>query len=109
MTLCTHSRRAALGLATVAVALVLTSCGGGSSTTDCGLNGCTIAFPRSGEAAVSVLGIEARLLGVQDDIADIEVAGQRVRVPVGAETEAAGFTVGVESVTASEVVVSVRP
>lgn len=101
-------RRALLTLSTVALALVLAGCGG-SSTTDCGLNGCTIAFPRSGEAAVSVLGIEAKLIGVQNDVADIEVAGQRVRVPVGAETQAAGFTVGVERVTASEVVVRVRP
>lgn len=105
----TPVRRALLALSTVALALVLAGCGGGTSTTDCGLNGCTIAFPRSGEAAVSVLGIEAKLVGVQNDVADIEVAGQRVRVPVGAETEAAGFTVGVESVTASEVVVRVRP
>ncbi|GAY09131.1 hypothetical protein [Pseudonocardia sp. N23] len=109
MTLRTPARRASLGLVGVALALVLSGCGGGSSTTDCGLNGCTIAFPRSGEAAVSVLGIEAELVGVQNDVAEIVVAGQRVRVPVGAETEAGGFTVGVESVTASEVVVRVRP
>ncbi|MGD9985389.1 hypothetical protein [Pseudonocardia sp.] len=108
MSLRTPTRRASLGLATVALALALAGCGG-SSSTDCGLDGCTIAFPRSGEAAVSVLGIQAKLVGVRNDVADIEVAGQRVRVPVGAETQAAGFTVGVESVTASEVVVRVRP
>ena len=102
------ARRALLALPIVALALVLAGCSG-SSTTDCGLDGCTIAFPRSGEAAVSVLGIEAKLVGVQNDVADIEVAGQRVRVPVGAETRAAGFTVGVERLTSSEVVVRVRP
>lgn len=98
-------------LAVVAAALTMTlaGCGGGGSTTDCGLDGCTVAFPRSGEAAVSVLGVEARLVGVQDRTAELVVAGQTVRVPVGGETEAGGFTVGVERVTDSEVVVRVRP
>lgn len=102
--------RLALAALTSALTVALAGCGGGGgSTTDCGLDGCTIAFPRSGEAAVSVLGVEARLVGVQDQVAEIAVAGQTVRVPVGAETEAAGFTVGVEEVTDSQVVVRVRP
>ncbi len=90
-----------------ALALV-TGCGGGGSQTDCGLDGCTVTFPRSGEAAVSVLGVEARLVGVQDGTAELEVAGQRVSVPVGGETQAGGFTVAVEQVTDTEVVVRVR-
>jgi hypothetical protein len=102
--------RTRLALAAAALTLALAGCGGGGgSTTDCGLDGCTVSFPRSGEAAVSVLGVEARLVSVQDQVAEIVVAGQTVRVPVGAETEAAGFTVGVERVTESEVVVRVRP
>jgi hypothetical protein len=87
---------------------LVTGCGGGGSQTDCGLDGCTITFARSGEAVVSVLGIEARLVGVQDGTAELEVAGQRITVPVGGETEAGGFTVGVERVTDTEVVVRVR-
>ncbi|WP_181782168.1 hypothetical protein [Pseudonocardia pini] len=101
--------RLKLALAASVLTLALAGCGGGASSTDCGLDGCTVTFPRSGEAAVSVLGIEARLVNVQDQVAEIVVAGQQVRVPVGAETEAAGFTVGVVSVTDTEVVVRVRP
>ena len=102
-------RRLRLALAVPLIAAALAGCGGGGSNTDCGLDGCTVTFPRSGEAAVSVLGVEARLVGVQDQVAEIVVAGQTVRVPVGAETQAARFTVGVERMTDSEVVVRVRP
>lgn len=104
-------RRVGLSVLSVLFAVVLVAgCGGqGGSQTDCGLDGCTITFPRSGDAAVSVLGIEARLVGVQDGTAQLQVAGQTVTVPVGGEASAEGFTVGVESVTDSEVVVRVRP
>ena len=102
-------RRAVLSLMSVLAALVLvTGCGGGSSNVDCGLDGCTVTFPRSGDAVVSVLGVEARLVGVQGGSAQLEVAGQQITVPVGGETEAAGFMVGVDRVTDTEVVVRVR-
>jgi hypothetical protein len=103
-------RRAGMSLLSVVAAVVLVAgCGGQGSQTDCGLDGCTITFQRSGQAAVSVLGIEARLVGVQEGSAQLEVAGQTVTVPVGGEAQAEGFTVGVERVTESEVVVRVRP
>jgi hypothetical protein len=96
-------------LSVVAAAVLVAGCGGQGSQTQCGVDGCTITFPRSGQPAVSVLGVEARLMGVQDGAAQVEVAGQRVTVPVGGEASADGFTVGVERVTDSEVVVRVRP
>jgi hypothetical protein len=93
----------------VLAALVLVAgCGGGGSNVDCGLDGCTVTFPRSGDVVVSVLGVEARLVGVQEGTAQLEVAGQQITVPVGGETEAGGFMVGVDRVTDSEVVVRVR-
>ncbi|OLT10702.1 hypothetical protein BJF78_05150 [Pseudonocardia sp. CNS-139] len=99
-----------MSVLSVLFAVVLVSgCGGSGSNTNCGVNGCTITFPRSGEAAVSVLGIEARLVGVQNGAAELQVAGQTITVPVGGEANAEGFTVGVESVTDTEVVVRVRP
>jgi hypothetical protein len=102
-------RRAALSVMSVLAALVLVAgCRGGGSNVDCGLDGCTVTFPRSGDAVVSVLGVEARLVGVQDGTAQLEVAGQQITVPVGGQTEAGGFTVGVEQVTDTEVVVRVR-
>lgn len=102
-------RRSGISVVSVLAALVLVAgCGGDGSQTQCGLDGCTVTFPRSGDAAVSVLGVEARLVGVQDGVAELEVAGQQITVPVGGETEAAGFMVGVERVTETEVVVRVR-
>lgn len=102
-------RRAVLSVMSVLVALVLVAgCGGGSSNVDCGLDGCTVAFPRSGDVVVSVLGVDARLVGVQDGTAQLEVAGQQITVPVGGETQAGGFTVGVDRVTDTEVIVRVR-
>lgn len=96
-------------LSILTAAVLVAGCGGQGSQTDCGLDGCTITFPRGGETSVSVLGIEAQLVGVQNGTAQLQVAGQTVTVPVGGEANADGFTVGVESVTDSEVVVRVRP
>jgi hypothetical protein len=91
------------------VAVLVGGCGSGGTETSCGVDGCTIRFPRSGDASVSVLGIEARMVGVRDGAAELVVAGQTITVPVGGETEAGGFTVAVEQVTDQEVVVRVRP
>ncbi|WP_218603883.1 hypothetical protein [Pseudonocardia abyssalis] len=96
-------------LAALIVLFTVAGCGAGGSNTDCGLDGCTVTFPRSGDASVSVLGISAQLVGVDAGAATIVVAGQTVTVPVGGETQVEGFAVGVESVTDTEVVVRVRP
>jgi hypothetical protein len=95
-------------MSVLAALVFVAGCGGGASNVDCGLDGCTVTFPRSGDAAVSVLGVEARLVGVQDGTAQLEVAGQQVTVPVGGETEAGGFVDGVARVTDAEVVVRER-
>jgi hypothetical protein len=91
------------------VALAVTACGGGSSTTDCGLDGCAITFPRNGVGEVSVLGITAKLVSVDAGAATVQVAGQTVTVPVGGQSDVNGFSVGVERVTDTDVVVRVRP
>jgi hypothetical protein len=91
------------------VASLIGGCGAGGSNTNCGVDGCPITFPRSGDTSVSVLGVQARLVGVQNGTAELAVAGQTVTVPVGGETQAGGFTVGVEQVTDQKVVVRVRP
>jgi hypothetical protein len=102
-------RRAVLSLMSVLAALVLVAgCGGGGSKVDCGLDGCTVTFPRSGDVAVSVLGAEARLVGVQNGTAQLEVAGYQITLPVGGQADAGAFTVGVEQITDTEVIVRVR-
>ncbi|NMH97422.1 hypothetical protein HF526_08880 [Pseudonocardia sp. K10HN5] len=102
-------RATAAPLAALALALGgVTACGaGGGSDTNCSLDGCTVTFPRSGAAEASILGVTARLVGVDAGTARIEVAGQTVAVPVGGETAADGFTVRVERVTDTEVVVRI--
>lgn len=96
-------------VAAVLVALAVAGCGGQGSNTQCGLDGCTVTFARDGGSEVSVLGVTARLVGVDGGVATVELAGNTVQVPVGGETAAEGFTVGVERVTDAEVVVRVRP
>ncbi|WP_214364436.1 hypothetical protein [Pseudonocardia sp. H11422] len=101
-------RATATSLAVLALALGgATACGGQGTDTNCSIDGCTVTFQRSGNAEVSVLGIEARLVGVENGAARIEVAGQTVTVPVGGEAAADGFTVRVERVTDTEVVVRI--
>ncbi|MGD9526310.1 hypothetical protein [Pseudonocardia sp.] len=78
-----------------------------SSATNCDLSGCTITFQRRGDGTVSVFGVNARLVSVDEGSARIEVAGRTIVVPVGSTTQAEGFTVGVERVTDTEVVVRV--
>ena len=110
-----HRRaRAARVVATPLIGLavaggVLTGCGGQGSDTSCGVNGCTVTFARNGTAEVSVLGVSARLLGVDQGVARIEVAGQTVEVPVGGQAEVGGFTVQVQEVTDTQVIVRVAP
>jgi hypothetical protein len=96
-------------LAALAATLLVGGCATAGTQTSCGVDGCTVTFPRSGDPSVSVLGVEARLVGVQNGNAELVVAGQRVTVPVGGQADAGGFTVGVERVTDREVVVRVRP
>lgn len=94
-------------LALVVAVGALAGCGGGSSNTSCALDGCTVTFPRSGPAEVSVLGVTAKLVRVDADVAQVEVSGQTVTVPVGGQTSVAGLVVRVERITDTEVVVRV--
>ena len=99
--------RRALVVLLVALAVALSGCGGQGAGTSCGTNGCTVTFARNGTAEVSVLGVTARLVRVDADIAQVEVAGQTVMVPVGGQTEVAGLVVRVEQITDSQVVVRI--
>jgi hypothetical protein len=88
---------------------LLAGCGAGpgSSGTQCDLSGCTITFHRDGTPSVSVLGIEAKLVGVQDNQATVSIAGHNVVIPVGGQNQTDGFTVRLERLTDTEVVIRV--
>jgi hypothetical protein len=86
---------------------LVSGCSSSGSKTSCDLGGCTITFSRDGTPSVSVLGIEARLVGVQDNQATVSVAGHEMTIPVGGESQSDGFTVRLERLTDTEVVVRV--
>jgi hypothetical protein len=87
---------------------LVSGCSSSGSNTSCDLGGCTITFNRDGTTpAVSVLGIGARLVGVRDNQATVSVAGHEVTIPVGGESQSEGFTVRLERLTDTEVVVRV--
>jgi hypothetical protein len=106
----TRRRLARTLLAPVLAAAVavgaLAGCGG-SGGTSCSTDGCTVTFPRTGQTEVSVLGVTAKLVRVDADIAQVEIAGQTVMVPVGGQTEVAGLVVRVDQITDTQVVVRV--
>lgn len=97
-------------LVLVLIAFALVGCGGSEgSRTNCDLAGCTITFARDvGLPEVSVLGVSARLVSVDGGTATVDIAGNTVQLPVGAQTATEGFNVGVERITDSEVVVRVQ-
>lgn len=100
-------RRAAAAVALTCLTLGAAACGGEGSSTSCTTSACTITFDRGVNAEASVLGVKAELVSVQGDRVRLRVAGQDVTVPVGGESSADGFSVAVEKVTDSQVVVRV--
>lgn len=103
----TRRRLGAFAVAGILALGILAGCGGENSQTDCNLNSCTITFDRGVDASVSVLGVEAKLVSVQNSQATVEVAGQQVTVPVGEDAQSDGFNVSVQSITADQVVVKI--
>jgi hypothetical protein len=103
-----RSRTAAL-IAALALALAgLTGCESEGAKTDCSLDSCTVTFDRSADARASVLGVEAKLVSVQDDKVTVEVAGEQVTLTTGqAAADAGDFQVSLQSVTDQEVVVKI--
>lgn len=84
-----------------------TGCGGQGTETTCTTSACTVTFDRGVDAEASILGIKVQLVGVKGDRVTLTVAGQRVTVPVGGESQADGVNVAVQEVTEDKVVVRV--
>ena len=92
----------------VVLALSLTACSGDGYETNCGLDQCTVTFDRGATASANVLGIEAKLIEVQDQTATFEVAGERVGLTVGqAATEVGNFLVSLESLTDTQAAIQI--
>ncbi|MFE9655415.1 hypothetical protein [Micromonospora sp. NPDC006431] len=105
----TPVRRAGGLLAGLALGVaLLAGCSSEGADTDCGLDACTVTFDRGVEASASILGVEAKLVGVQGDQVTVEVAGEQLSLTTGQQaTEAGGFQVSLDSVTADQVAIRV--
>ncbi|MEV4546053.1 MULTISPECIES: hypothetical protein [Micromonospora] len=106
----TPTRRAAGLLAGLALGVaVLAGCSSDGASTDCSIAGsCTVTFERGVDASASILGVEAKLVGAQDDQVTIEVAGEQVTLLTGQQAaEVAGLSVTLDSVTDQEVKIRV--
>jgi hypothetical protein len=80
---------------------------GTNSSTDCGVNSCTVTFDRGVDASASILGVKAELVKVQGQTVTLKIAGQTVTVPVGENEQAEGFDISVQSVTDDKVVIKI--
>jgi hypothetical protein len=101
------SRRfAALAAALVITAGGLAACS--SDNVECSTSACTVTFDRGVQAESSVLGVDVKLVGVDNGVVRLEVAGTAVSVPVDGSAQAQGFDITVQKVTDDEVVVRVQ-
>lgn len=88
------------------------SAGGRSGSTgtgvDCSVTACTVTFQRGPTASVSILGVQAELVSVQDNQVTLRVGGQTISLPSdGTEQAADGLKLAVTSVTKVKVVVKI--
>jgi hypothetical protein len=107
----TLTRRFAGRLAAVVAAVTLglgalTACS--SDNVDCGTDACTVTFERGVEAKSQVLGVDVKLVGVENGVVKLDVAGTTVSVPVDGTAQAKGFDITVVKVTDKQVVVRVQ-
>lgn len=103
-------RRAAGLLVGLALGVsVLAGCGSTEGvSTDCGLAGCTVTFDRELNAEASILGIQAKLIGTQDDQVTVEVAGEQLTLTTEQPAaEVGGLSVTLDNVTADQVTIRV--
>ncbi|HET8659357.1 MAG TPA: hypothetical protein VFM55_10215 [Micromonosporaceae bacterium] len=102
-------RRTAGLLAALALGLaVLTGCGSEGVDTSCSLNSCTLTFDRGVTANANILGVDVKLVGAENGVVDLEVAGQRVNLNHGQTERAGAFDVTLQKLTEEQVVVLVE-
>lgn len=98
-------------LTSVAAALVLglgalTACS--SDNVDCSTDACTVTFDRGVSADAEVLGVDVKLVEVDNGVVKLDVGGTVVSVPVDGSAEAQGFDITVQKVTDDQVVIRVQ-
>jgi hypothetical protein len=101
-------RLAALTAAVVLGLGALTACTSENVSCSTNATSCTVTFDRGVDAESSVLGVKVKLVGVENGVVKVDVAGTEVSVPVDGSTQAEGFDISVESVTDKEVKVRIQ-
>ena len=93
------SRRLAAALSSAVLGLaVLAGCS--SDNVDCGLDQCTVTLEREVNASASVLGVEAKLVGADDNTVTLEIAGEQVQLTKGQQAvDVGGLQVSLDSIT----------
>jgi hypothetical protein len=108
MTLRIRGRAAALIAGLALGAALLGGCESQGAETSCSVDSCTVTFDRSADAKASVLGVEAKLIGVEGDQVTVEVAGEQVTLTAGqAATEVGGLQVSLEKVDDKQVTIKI--
>jgi hypothetical protein len=108
MTLRIRGRAAAPIAGLVLGAALLGGCESQGADTSCSVDSCTVTFDRSADAKASVLGVEAKLIGVEGDQVTVEVAGQQVTLTAGqAATQVGDFQVSLEKVDDKQVTIKI--
>ncbi len=99
---------AALASAALAAAL-LGGCSSQNADVDCSVDACTVAFDRGVDASASVLGVDVKLVRVENDNVIVDIEGNEVSVPVGGNATAGGqgLQVQVQEVTDAKIVLRV--
>jgi len=107
-----HPPRRRLGRLAASFALgaaLLAGCSSEGADVKCNLDSCTVTMNRGVDAQASVLGVDVKLVAVDGGQVTLDVAGNRVAVPVGqnAGAEVAGLSITVQRVTGDQVVLQV--
>jgi hypothetical protein len=98
-------RAGGLAAGLVLAAAVAAGCSAEGASVDCRADAsCHVTFDRTVDATASVLGVEAKLVGVDGDQVTVEVAGEQVSLWLNEPaTEVGGVAVTLEKVTSTEV------
>lgn len=95
-----------LATLTLAFAAGCSTSGNGTST-NCSPTACTVTFDQGVNAEANILGVKAKLIGVQGQQVTVEVAGQRVQVVAGQPVDVGAVRVTVQEITAQKVVLQI--
>jgi ABC-type Fe3+-hydroxamate transport system substrate-binding protein len=108
-----RGKRSVALLATPVLATLVLALGAGCSSdgkgasTSCSTTACTVTFDKGVNAEANILGIKAKLVGVQGSQVTAEVAGQRITVTAGAPVTVGQVQVSVQEITSSKVTLKI--